>query len=203
MFKVNKKNQQNNVNDVVLVSLLLSLNRSHNCSGVSIFDFEHKNAGWDNSCWKFSNSRDNQLHFFNRIIVLENWQNSQEDTCGGFFLVKLQTRLTTLLKQDTILDVFLLTLRNCRKPLATPFKVKNDQPFQRTFYLNWMHIRWQLGLSTIILYTFNLRKVFTAKERVKKASLQTRHVYSTLKQRGNDRFCVVLTWNRCGAFVGK
>ena len=110
--------QQNNVNDVVLVSLLLSLNRSHNCSGVSIFEFEHTNASWDNSCWKFSKSRGSRLHFFNRIIVLENWQNSQEDTCGGFFLVKLQTRLTTLLKQDTILDVFLLTLRNFQNTLV-------------------------------------------------------------------------------------
>ena len=31
--------------------------------------------------------------------------------------------------------------------------------------------------------------------------LQTRHLYSTLKRRGNDRFHYVSTWNTCGAFV--
>ena len=36
-----------------------------------------------------------------------------------------------------------------------------------------------------------------------KLTLQTHHVYSTLKQRGNDRFRVVSTWNTRGAFVGK
>ena len=33
-------------------------------------------------------------------------------------------------------------------------------------------------------------------------SLQTHHVYSTLKRHGNDRFQVVLTWNTRGVFVG-
>ena len=33
-------------------------------------------------------------------------------------------------------------------------------------------------------------------------SLQTHHVDSTLKRRGNDRFHVVLTWNPRGVFVG-
>ena len=32
--------------------------------------------------------------------------------------------------------------------------------------------------------------------------LQTRHVYSTLKQRGNNCFHVVSTWNTFGLFVG-
>ena len=34
-------------------------------------------------------------------------------------------------------------------------------------------------------------------------NLQTHHVDSTLKQRGNDRFHVVSTWNPRGVFVGK
>ena len=34
-------------------------------------------------------------------------------------------------------------------------------------------------------------------------TLQTHHVYSTLKRRGNDRFHVVSTWNTRGVFVGK
>ena len=34
------------------------------------------------------------------------------------------------------------------------------------------------------------------------ASLQTHHVDSTLKRRGNDRFHVVSTWNPRGVFVG-
>ena len=33
-------------------------------------------------------------------------------------------------------------------------------------------------------------------------TLQTHHVYSTLKQRGNDRFPVVSTWNTRGVLVG-
>ena len=33
-------------------------------------------------------------------------------------------------------------------------------------------------------------------------TLQTHHVDSTLKQRGNDRFHVVSTWNPRGVFVG-
>ena len=33
-------------------------------------------------------------------------------------------------------------------------------------------------------------------------TLQTNHVYSTLKQRGNDRFHVVSTWNTRGVFAG-
>ena len=33
-------------------------------------------------------------------------------------------------------------------------------------------------------------------------SLQTYHVYSTLKQRVNDGFYVVSTWNARGVFVG-
>ena len=33
-------------------------------------------------------------------------------------------------------------------------------------------------------------------------TLQTQHVYSTLKWRWNDRFHVVSTWNTCGVFVG-
>ena len=37
---------------------------------------------------------------------------------------------------------------------------------------------------------------------MKRASLQTRHVDSTLKQRGNGRFHVVSTWNSRGVFVG-
>ena len=32
--------------------------------------------------------------------------------------------------------------------------------------------------------------------------LQTHHVYSTLKRRGNNHFHVVSTWNICGVFVG-
>ena len=34
------------------------------------------------------------------------------------------------------------------------------------------------------------------------ASLQTHHLDSTLKRRGNDRFHVVSTWNPRGVFVG-
>ena len=34
-------------------------------------------------------------------------------------------------------------------------------------------------------------------------SLQTHHMDSTLKRRGNDRFHVVSTWNPRGVFVGK
>ena len=33
--------------------------------------------------------------------------------------------------------------------------------------------------------------------------LQTHHVYSTLKRRGNDWFHVVSTWNTGSVFVGK
>ena len=33
-------------------------------------------------------------------------------------------------------------------------------------------------------------------------TLQTHHVYSTLKRRGNDRFHVSSTWNTLGVFVG-
>ena len=33
-------------------------------------------------------------------------------------------------------------------------------------------------------------------------TLQTHHVDSTLKRRGNDRFHVVSTWNPRGVFVG-
>ena len=33
-------------------------------------------------------------------------------------------------------------------------------------------------------------------------TLQTHHVYSTLKRRGNNRFYVVSTWNTRGVFVG-
>ena len=33
--------------------------------------------------------------------------------------------------------------------------------------------------------------------------LQTKHVYSTLKRRRNNRFHVVSTWNTCGLFVKK
>ena len=33
-------------------------------------------------------------------------------------------------------------------------------------------------------------------------SLQTHHVYSTLKQRGIGCFHVISTWNACGVFVG-
>ena len=32
--------------------------------------------------------------------------------------------------------------------------------------------------------------------------MQTLHVYSTLKRRGNERFHVVSTWNTRGVFVG-
>ena len=32
--------------------------------------------------------------------------------------------------------------------------------------------------------------------------MQTLHVYSTLKRRGNERFHVVSTWNKRGVFVG-
>ena len=36
---------------------------------------------------------------------------------------------------------------------------------------------------------------------LKGLSLQTQHVYSTLKRRGNDRFHVVSMWNKRGVFV--
>ena len=36
-----------------------------------------------------------------------------------------------------------------------------------------------------------------------KTALQTHHVDSTLKQRGNGRFHVVSTWNPRGVFVGR
>ena len=36
-----------------------------------------------------------------------------------------------------------------------------------------------------------------------KIALQTHHVDSTLKQRGNGRFHVVSTWNPRGVFVGR
>ena len=39
-------------------------------------------------------------------------------------------------------------------------------------------------------------------DRVKVNSLQTHHVCSTLKRRGNARFQVVSTWNTRGVFVG-
>ena len=37
---------------------------------------------------------------------------------------------------------------------------------------------------------------------VQQHALQTHHVDSTLKRRGNGRFHVVSTWNRRGVFVG-
>ena len=42
MFKIKNKRHQK-----FLLILLLSFNRSHICSGVSIFDFEQVNAGWE------------------------------------------------------------------------------------------------------------------------------------------------------------
>ena len=39
--------------------------------------------------------------------------------------------------------------------------------------------------------------------RLQKVTLQTHHVYTTLKRRGNDRFHVVSTWNIRGVFEGK
>ena len=39
-------------------------------------------------------------------------------------------------------------------------------------------------------------------ERFMVTYLQTQHVYSTLKRRGNDRFQVFSTWNTRGGFVG-
>ena len=40
-------------------------------------------------------------------------------------------------------------------------------------------------------------------EPLKDVTLQTHHVYSTLKGRGNGRFHVVSTWSTRGVFVGK
>ena len=46
MFKVNKKKQQRNDFDVVLVFLLLTLNIFHNFSYVSTVHFEQVNVSW-------------------------------------------------------------------------------------------------------------------------------------------------------------
>ena len=47
IFSKLTKRHQNNVNNVVLASLLLTLNIFHTCSSVSIVNFEQVNAGWD------------------------------------------------------------------------------------------------------------------------------------------------------------
>ena len=46
MFKVNNKNYKNNVNDVLLVFLLLTLNVFHTFFSVSIVDFKQVNVNW-------------------------------------------------------------------------------------------------------------------------------------------------------------
>ena len=48
MFKVNNRHQ-NDANDVVLVSLLLTLTYFTPCSSVSIVNFDHVIDGWDSA----------------------------------------------------------------------------------------------------------------------------------------------------------
>ena len=43
---------------------------------------------------------------------------------------------------------------------------------------------------------------FSYTSQMQPCTLQTQHVNSTLKRRGNGRFHVVLTWNPRGVFVG-
>ena len=46
LFRVNKKNHQRRVIDVVPMSLVINLTELVSCSGVSFVDFEQVNAGW-------------------------------------------------------------------------------------------------------------------------------------------------------------
>ena len=46
MLKVNNRNTRPRCKYVVRVSLLLTLNKFHPCSGVSILNFEQVNANW-------------------------------------------------------------------------------------------------------------------------------------------------------------
>ena len=52
-----------------------------------------------------------------------------------------------------------------------------------------------IGNTVLIVSFANFRKVLGT-------SLQTQHVYSTLKWRVNDRFHIISTWNTRGVFVG-
>ena len=55
LFKVNNKDNQSDIIDVALVSLLLTLNKITHCSGVFNVDFEQVNIGWVISTLFFSN----------------------------------------------------------------------------------------------------------------------------------------------------
>ena len=47
MFRVNNKNNQNEVNDIGLVFLSLTLNKFRTLSSVSFVDFEQVNVSWE------------------------------------------------------------------------------------------------------------------------------------------------------------
>ena len=46
MFKVNKKRHQNDVNDVVVLSLMLTLTIFHTFFSVYVIDHEQENVSW-------------------------------------------------------------------------------------------------------------------------------------------------------------
>ena len=50
--------------------------------------------------------------------------------------------------------------------------------------------------------TARTHRVDSVSEVMPESTIQTHHVDSTLKRRGNDRFHVVSTWNPRGVFVG-
>ena len=60
----------------------------------------------------------------------------------------------------------------------------------------------QLFFFFAVLRQFKMRFPFNVFYVQLSLTLQTHHVYSVLKQRGNQRFHVVLTWNTRGMFVG-
>ena len=76
-------------------------------------------------------------------------------------------------------------------------------PNTDTFHAAIHFVLWS-GIIIIYYQLFSFEKIYS-KLIVKKfagSSLQTHHVDSTLKRRGNDRFRVVSTWNPRGVFVG-
>ena len=89
-----------------------------------------------------------------------------------------------------ILNIFLFSLTGYTESLTA--NLMNEILFCKEFYT------WSCENTCYIVAVIALMQ----NDQVPGVSLQTYHVYSTLKQRGNGRFYVVSTCNTRGMFVG-
>ena len=98
-------------------------------------------------------------------------------------------------------NLLIIGLNFLRKNLSYTFKKKIKYIWTSVIIFSFVMIFFLKKCSVCCTFCFLWKRIMV-RYMLQEHSLETHHVYSTLKRRGNNRFHVVSTWKTRGVFVG-